>query len=263
MPHHLPHSSHSLPGHHKLAPNQRPVRAGAVCLGPQGAGEHAQDGLLVPRRKGMYVRRHYGGGATVEHEWPARWAVLVTAIGEQLGPSVVTCRLSESNRQPSDQTKFFNPNHQVMVFTHNAIRTSTQKKGKYYSIHFCALNKINLAPPAVLKCVLIYFKRITDTYRACHVTFCIFYMSYKNNITIFLPGIVPELGLGLFPEHPGHPGRLTVPASTRRPSLRAPPSLAGPLLLHRVIVQGCSLTPCAALRKSSARRESLLNCALL
>jgi len=58
VPHHVPHGADPLPGHHQLAPHQRPLRAGPVRLGAQGPGEHAQDGLLLPGGQGQGHAQH-------------------------------------------------------------------------------------------------------------------------------------------------------------------------------------------------------------
>lgn len=52
VPHHLPHGSHLLPGHHQPATHQCALRAGTVCLGARRAGAAAQDGFLLRRGQG-------------------------------------------------------------------------------------------------------------------------------------------------------------------------------------------------------------------
>lgn len=52
------------------------------------------------------------------------------------------------------------------------------------------------------------------------------------------PGAVPEVGAGGPAAHPGHPAGLPVPAAPHRPPVRAAAPSAGPLLLHRLILQG-------------------------
>lgn len=69
LPHHLPHGAHPLPGHHPPAAHQRAVRAGAVRLRPQGAGEHAQDGLVLARGQGETLRKRERAR---EHQSPSK-----------------------------------------------------------------------------------------------------------------------------------------------------------------------------------------------
>ena len=52
------------------------------------------------------------------------------------------------------------------------------------------------------------------------------------------PGAVSEVGAGGSASHPGHPAGLPVPAAPHRPPVRAAASSAGPLLLHRLVLQG-------------------------
>lgn len=51
-------------------------------------------------------------------------------------------------------------------------------------------------------------------------------------------GAVPQLGGGGPQEHPGHPAGHALPAPPHRPPVRAPAPPAGPLLLHRLLLQG-------------------------
>lgn len=51
-------------------------------------------------------------------------------------------------------------------------------------------------------------------------------------------GAVPELGGGGPEAHPGHPAGLPVPAAPHRPPVRAAAPPPGPLLLHRLVLQG-------------------------
>lgn len=56
--------------------------------------------------------------------------------------------------------------------------------------------------------------------------------------TSVFPGAIPEVGAGGSAAHPGHPAGLPVPAAPHRPPVRAAASSPGPLLLHRLILQG-------------------------
>lgn len=54
LSHHLPHSPHSLPGHHTPSSHQCPLWAGTVRLWPQRPGEYAQDGLFLTWGQGQW-----------------------------------------------------------------------------------------------------------------------------------------------------------------------------------------------------------------